>query len=409
MIKDLFKLLGKCWHVLVVGFKSKYKMLLIFYIIWLYRIDFMPSDGSGLAKGIQVLSTLAILYYANKYRNGIVSKAYGIGNVSYSSLLWLYTYATITAVFSVMPQFAFFLAIQNVILLFVVIWFFTLFKDFKSMEQAFLLFGTLNMLGESACIRLLYSPGLFVHYLPGASLSAMIVAYAAAELIAKRVIDKTRTKFLKAVMILNIVNLVLSSSAGANASAIFGIGVGLMFSGHAIIAAFVLGGALVLSLNQDLLTQFLLFIMPGKNEESMESATGRETIWNVILELAKQKPLFGWGFGCVERVASDTGEIGFSVPDAHNNYIGFYGSLGYIGSAIAYFHFVASWLYMFSRKMKVGYTGLLAALNCALLNGYTYAFLASKACSITVFYFLMIGAMLYFSSTKYYDISKIKR
>lgn len=383
-------------------------MLVVFYILWLFRVDFMPSDGSGLAKGIQVLSTLAILFFINKYRNGIVSRAYGISNVSYSSLLWLYTYATVTAVFSVMPQFAFFLAVQNVILLFAVIWFFKLFKDFKTMEQAFLLFGTLNMLGESIMVRILSTPTLFIHYLPGASLSAMIVSYTAGELIAKRIYDKERNSLLKTVLYLNIINLLLSSSAGANASAVFGIGVGMMFSGHAIIAILVLGGALVLSLNPDLFTQFMLFIMPGKSEESLESATGREAIWEVILDLAKEKPWFGWGFGCAERVASDTGRIGFSVPDAHNNYIGFYGSLGYIGSAIAYFHFVVTWLYMFIRRQKVGFIGLLAAFNCALLNGYTYAFLASKACSITVFYFMMIGGMMFYAHVRSYDIRKVK-
>lgn len=408
MIKNIFNLLRTCWHTLMLALKSKYKMLLVFYLIWLYRIDFMPSDGSGLAKGIQVGSTIAMLFYVNMFRKGIIVKAYGVKNASYSSLLWLYTYATVTAVFSIMPQFAFFLAVQNVILLFGVIWFFTLFRDFKTMERAFLLFGTINMLGESICVRVLFTPALFIHYLPGASLSAMIVAYTAGELIAKRIFDKSRAKFLKTVMVLNVMNLLLSSSAGANVSAVFGIGVGMMFSGHAIIAILVLGSALLLSLNQELLTQLMLIIMPGKSEESLETATGREAIWEVILDLAKQKPWLGWGFGCAERVASDTGRIGFSVPDAHNNYIGFYGSLGYIGSALAYLHFFTTWLYMFVRRQHVGFTGLLAALNCALLNGYTYAFLASKACSITVLYFMMIGAMMYFTHVKSYDIKRVE-
>lgn len=405
----IFQLLKECLAVLKAAWKGKYRMLFICYCVWLYRVEFMPADGAGLAKGIQVLTTLGMLYFITTYKKGVVSKAYQVNMLPYSSMLWLYTYATITAVFSVMPQFAFFLAFQNVVIIIAVLWFFSIFRDFRTMERALLLFGTTQMIFESIIARFTEYHSFIAHFLGGGSMAAILIAYTAGELMAKRVKDPRRNKMLKAILYISIFNIIISTSSGANASAIFGVGIGMVFSGHLVFALLILLVALVLYLNQSWVDQLIFFIMPGKSREDIETATGREKIWEVILELAAQKPWLGWGFGCVERVASDTGEIGFTVPDAHNNYIGFYGSLGYVGSAIAYLHFASAWIYSFMRRQKVGYTGIVAAISCAIMNGYSYAFLSSKACSITIFYFLIIGVMLYYSHCKYYDIRTLKR
>lgn len=401
-------LLKDCVAAVKATWKSKYKWLFICFCLWLYRVEFMPADGSGVAKGIQVVTTAGMLYFVIRYKRNVVAEAYGVRNLPYSSLIGLYTYATVTALFSVMPQFAFFLAFQNVVIILAVLWFFSLFRDFRTMERALLLFGTVQMVAESIVVRIVSFHSFIIHFLGGGSMAAILIAYTAGELMAKRVVDKKRIQMLKAILCISIFNIIISTSSGANASAIFGVGIGMIFSGHLFFAMLLVIGGLILYFNQDLINQLIMFIMPGKTMEEIETATGRERIWEVILDLAAQKPWFGWGFGCVERVASDTGRIGFSVPDAHNNYIGFYGSLGYIGSAIAYIHFASAWIYSYMKRQRVGYTGIVASVSCAIMNGYSYAFLSSKACSITIFYFLLIGALLYYSRCKVYDIRTIK-
>lgn len=398
--------LSDCYHATKSACKSRYKILFLFYCLWLYRVEFMPADGMGLAKAIQIIATLGILYYITQYKKNIIRKAYTIEALPYSSILWLYTYATITSLFSIMPQFAFFLSFQNVVILIAVLWFFSLFKDFRTMERALLLFGTTQMIAEAIIVRIVDYHSFIIHFLGGGSMSALLISYTASELMAKRVKDSERDKMLKAILWINIINIILCTSSGANASAIFGIGIGMILSGNFLFAFILIILGAVLYFNQNLIEQIIMFIMPGKTKADIETSTGRERIWEAILELAQQKPWLGWGFGCVERVASNTGKIGFSVPDAHNNYIGFYGSLGYIGCFIAFIHFITSWFYSFCRRMRVGYTGLIAAVSCAIMNGYSYAFLASKACSITILYFMMIGAMIYYSRTKYYDFRK---
>jgi hypothetical protein len=98
--------LSDCYHATKSACKSRYKILFLFYCLWLYRVEFMPADGMGLAKAIQIIATLGILYYITQYKKNIIRKAYTIEALPYSSILWLYTYATITSLFSIMPQFA---------------------------------------------------------------------------------------------------------------------------------------------------------------------------------------------------------------------------------------------------------------------------------------------------------------
>lgn len=158
--------------------------------------------------------------------------------------------------------------------------------------------------------------------------------------------DKKRLRFFRTVMLISFVLLVTSTSSGANASCVAGIGTAMLFSGHAMWGALMACIGIFAFIYQDQLMDLLLLIMPGKTKATIESATGRDRLWEQILYFAAQKPMFGWGFACAERVVSVKGTV--LSPDAHNNYIGFYGSLGYAGCVLAALHFVTS-LFHFSK------------------------------------------------------------
>ncbi len=108
-----------------------------------------------------------------------------------------------------------------------------------------------------------------------------------------------------------------------------GIGTAMLFSGHAMWGNFMACTRHFCIYYQDQLMELLLLIMPGKTKATIESATGRDRLWEQILYFAAQKPMFGWGFACAERVVSVKGTV--LSPDAHNNYIGFYGSFRVCG------------------------------------------------------------------------------
>lgn len=206
--------------------------------------------------------------------------------------------------------------------------------------------------------------------------------------------NKKRLRFFRTVMLISFVLLVTSTSSGANASCVAGIGTAMLFSGHAMWGALMACIGIFAFIYQDQLMDLLLLIMPGKTKATIESATGRDRLWEQILYFAAQKPMFGWGFACAERVVSVKGTV--LSPDAHNNYIGFYGSLGYAGCVLAALHFVTSLFSFFKNSLKRGYLGLMCAMVVALVNGYSYGFLSGKACVITIAYFAIIVAGYHF-------------
>ena len=49
LLKDIF-------GGIITVLKSKYKLIFILFALWIYRIDFIPEDGSGIGNAIQIVS-----------------------------------------------------------------------------------------------------------------------------------------------------------------------------------------------------------------------------------------------------------------------------------------------------------------------------------------------------------------
>lgn len=390
-LKSLFQSLAVVLH-------SKYKWLLILFVLWLYRVDFISADGGGLAKGLQVITIFGLLYLVLSNKKSIVSYAYNRTNLPVQSVLWLYTYAVISTLWALIPTFAFFLSFQNVVLIFVLLWVISLARDFIQMEKFLLIFSVLVTLFEVVCIRILNSPTLFIHYLSGGSAAAICIAYSVGELLANHRLNKERKKLLKNTLLVSLFILVTSTSSGANASAVFGFIVALFLSGKFLYALLLLCFGLFLYFNPHLIETLILMMMPGKTLDSLQSSSGRAALWDILYELAAQKPLFGWGYACIERAVTQTG---FMASDAHNNYLGIYGSLGIVGCIFLAIQMLSSVVYALQRRMRPGYVGLTCAFCCAILNGYSYGFLSGKACSITVIYFCLVILTFTYSKVPY--------
>lgn len=399
----MISFLKELWSYLQLVWKSKFKYMLLLFALWLYRIDFMPDTGGGMAKVVQIVALVGLFYMMKKYRSGILGYSFTHTNTATKSCLWLYVYGVISTLWAFMPSMAFFMAFQNVVMIMLMVWYFEKFRDFWSMEKGFIVFTLSMVLFESICSRI-WSPSLMIHFLGGASSSALCFVYCSSEWM--RAQDEKRKHFLKYAMILSFVLMVTSTSSGANASALFGFALACLFAGKVLWAALMMGGTLFLLLNQDMITEIILTLNPGKTMEMIESGNGRETIWAALMENAKQRPILGWGFACIERTASDVlpGQI---LSDAHNNYIGMYGSLGIVGLTLFVFHLIASAFTAFKNKLKPGYLGLFTAIAAAAVNSYSYGFLSGKGCSITVVYFALIVLTFYYRKVPYRLIKKV--
>ena len=380
---------------------THYKIIVILFFVWLYRVDFIPADGGGLAKALQVVCIFGLLLIVYRKNHNIIRNTYLKTNSSVKSLLTLYIYALISTLWAFIPTFAFFLSFQIIVLCLLLSWIFSQIHDFKTMEKVFITICYSIILFEAIFNRLLYMPSLFIHELASASSAAMLFSYCIAEYLNMKKHDSERSAYLKFTMLFSICILITSTSSGANASAIFGMIIALFFSGQIIYALGIIFVALILYFNQGLIIKLLLFIMPGKDMAGIESATGRAELWDTMMKLADQKPLFGWGFACIERAATEFG--GKASPDAHNNYLGIYGSLGYMGIILLVYHYYNNIIFLLKKRHRIGCLGLLAAASCSMLNGYSYGFLSGKACSITVIYFMVVVLSFYYTRTKLYD------
>lgn len=403
MIKYICSVVSVLFSVL----RSKFSWLTIFFIIWLYRVEFMPDTGGGMAKAIQIVSLLAIVALLFKYSGNILAKAMNQTNNSVKTLLLLYFLGVLSTAWAFMPQLAFFLSFQNIVMILAMVWMLTLFKDFKSREKTFVYFVLLTIVFENLAIRLTAQKVMIAHFLPAASSAAMLLAYSIGEYLAMSYHDKERKAFLKYTIMMSIFLLIINTSGGANASALFAVGVAFWLSKRYLLALVITVGAVYVLVNPNLLTDLVLTLMPDKNMEQIETGNGRQEIWELLLNAAKEKPILGWGFACVERTV---GEIfGTQIlSDAHNNYIGMYGSLGMVGLGLFILHYIFQILFSLIRKKKVGFVGIICATACAMVNGYSYGFMSGKTCSITVVYFAVVVLSFAYSKVKAYDQSAVK-
>ena len=179
MVDLLINLWCSFWRIM----KSKYKWLFILFAIWIYRIDFMPADGGGFAKAVQVVTLFGIYFLVYKYQRNILGYSYNRTNVVVKSWIVLYVWGVISSLWAFLPTFAFFLALQNIILCLFLVWFYGMFRTFKGLEKAFLLFVVSLFLFEAVFYRLLVRPTFIIHYLPSGSIAGMCMAYCSGEIL----------------------------------------------------------------------------------------------------------------------------------------------------------------------------------------------------------------------------------
>lgn len=387
--------------LLIKVFKSRYKWLIILFFVWLFRVDFIQDTGDGVGKALQIGSLIGIVFFIVKYKRSIFYITFFRTNYTIKSCVILYIFGTLSALWSIMPMFSFYMGFQNVILLVAVVWMLSICHSFKGLEKSFLLSTVICILFESIALRLTWQPSLFVHHLASGSSAAICISYCIGELLCMKKKDTERKRLLTGCVLVSIIVLVTSTSSGANASAVFGIAIGLLLSRKIFWAFLLFATALFLYYNQHMIESLLLFIMPGKTMAVIESKTGRTLFWNEIYRLIDYRPLLGYGFACIERAISKTLDI--AIIDAHNSYLGIYGSLGVIGSIIFYIHLGITLITILRNYLKPGFLGVFAGICCALLNGYSFGFLSGKGCSIIIIYFFLVALTFFYIKVKKYD------
>lgn len=384
-------------HCRELVWQSRFRLFTILYAVWYYRVAYMV--GGALSTLLQLGSLFGMFMLANARCKNLLGKVMTRTSIPVKSLLTLYSFALVSTTWAYKPDLAGILSIQNLIMICMCYWFFSNFETFRSTEKGFLFLFIGVTVIDCIISRLFNHAGLFYHHLPAGSCGAMVFSYCIGEYLNSKRLDKERKNMLKWCMGLAATIMILSTSGGANASAVVACSLAFFLAGKLFICLMmgIIGGFVYT--NQDFMEQMILFIMPGKNMEMIETGTGREAYWNYELQFANQKPLLGYGFACIERFTNDMTRS-FNYPDAHSSFVGMYGSLGIVGCLLFAWHYISSFFYSYMRRAKRGFVGLTCAMTCAIVNCYTYGFLSGKACSITIMYFSVIMLMYFYSRFK---------
>lgn len=380
-------------------FKTKYKWMLFFFILWVYRVSCMPADASGVARGLQVGTTFGLLYYAIRISKNSISKGLFKTKGPNVTMTWYLVLALISTMWSYVPMMTFFMAFEKLTFIIVFYAVFSQFKSFQNAERMFVYLMVGVIVFNGIATRVMGDQSFIGHDLQQGSCAALCFSYCIGEYLAKNTVGKERYDMLKGAILISVFFLVISTSGGANASAALGFCVALLVCGKVGWGLLLLFMGIIFYLFADFREDMFKFLMAGKSEGDIKTSTGRTSIWKVVEELGKQKPLLGWGHAAMERYITDKGYM--PLTDLHSNFYGAYGSLGYIGLFLLLVHHVTAALFSFLRRMKPGYTGLLCAICCGTLNGYSYGYLTGKTAIITVVYIAVIMMTFIYSKVKF--------
>jgi len=397
-MKSIFLLLRNVWKYSLVVLKSSYKWLFIFFVLWVYRVSCMPADGGGIARGLQIATTFGLLFLAIRMRKNSISSALFKSQMPNLTMTWYLLLALLSTAWSYVPMLSFFMAFEKLAFMVVLFAVFSQFHTFENAERMFVYMMVGMLVFNGIATRVAGYQTWIGHDLQQGSCAAMCFSYCCGEYLAKKTIDKNRYKMLKGAILISIFFLVISTSGGANASAALGFGVALLVCGKFVwgMLLLLMGGTVYFF--KDLGEDMFKFLMAGKSEGDIKSSTGRTAIWEIVDELGAQKPYFGWGYAAMERYITDKGPM--PLTDLHSNYYGSYGSTGLVGLALLIIHHVSAILYTFGKRLKPGYVGLLSAICCGTLNGYSYGFLSGKTAIITIVYFAVLMMAFIYSKVK---------
>ena len=395
----MFTILKEIYDGCLFVLKSKYKWMFLFFILWIYRVSCVPADAGGFARGVQIASTFGLLYCAVRIRRFSATSALFKTKSPNTTMTWYLLLALVSTLWSYVPAMTFFMAFEKLTFMVFLYALFSKFKTFQSAERMFVFLMLGMLIFNGIATRIMGYQPFMGHDLQQGSCAAMCFSYCFGEYLSKRLMDKERYMMLRGGIYISLVFLVISTSGGANASAAFGFCVALLICGKFGWGLLLIIFGIAIYIFKDLGGDIFKFLMAGKSEGDIKSSTGRTSIWKVVDELGGYKPMFGWGYAALERYITDKAYM--PLTDLHSNFYGAYGNLGYIGLLLLVIHHVSAAFFTFIRTMKPGYTGLVCAICCGTLNGYSYGYLAGKTAIITVVYLAVIMMAFIYSKVRF--------
>lgn len=303
---------------------------LIFRITLLIRKrsddDFAVIDSMAMLE-IVIVGLIVAILLLSPYLTTIVSRI----SKSSASILFIYSIISIfSALWSPLPSYSLFRAVQIVSQLLVIFVVLYEFGSFSSAENFVLKVSTLlmiiNLLGQFKLVGYQISLPL-LHSNTYSNSAAMIFCYCFHEYFISTREDK---KKYRNYALIGLFGIIIGTSATSNIAVLFSLlftrfifykrlSIGMLISSLIIIVS-------MLSFSKNILNSKMSdIVLAGKNPEAVSTLSGRMHIWTTYMDVAKERPILGHGFAIATRVGT------FRVNTAHNVLLAIALDLGLVG------------------------------------------------------------------------------
>ena len=299
-------------------FKLTLELLLILTVaqatIFLRRRDprqFAVIDAHAIVDIVIVL-TISLLLIVNMQRLSKTLK--WISKSPALPITLYYFFCAVSTLWSPMPSYTGFRAIQYLSLFWAVLVIFSYYDadHFCEAEKRFLLLAVLAVILNFGLHVKLY--GLFMslkelHTNSYTASAAMLFCYVLGESLGKRT---NKNACLLPIGLFAIFFVIIGTCTASYFAIIVGIATAFLLSRRPLIAFYtllilIIGGVIFSS------DQSMDLLYYGKSEGSRRTWTGRLTLWTDYWRLFKQSPLWGHGFSIINRIGSK-----YTATNAHN-------------------------------------------------------------------------------------------
>jgi len=304
----------------------------------------------------------------------------------------LYCFGLLSAVWSAIPAMSFAFAFQLFVFLLVMYCLMGYHDDFYAAEKYLIKLLVVLILFDVFRKSILRGsiPTLEYfrnyHELNSAGIGAALFVYCIAErMICQPKLNPRRARMLTIVAIFDFVYVLVSSSSGSNVSVLVALCMLAVVRRNKLLVLLFVLSLLVTILFPNIIDNIVTMVFPGKTDRRIWSAGSRMHLWQDMWTRIWQKPICGWGFGTIERLGS------IYASDSHNALLGILGGLGLVGASLFVTFILYTLLRMYRLRHLIGYTGLLCATLCMVVNSNTYGFLSGKVFKMTIAFFALIS------------------
>jgi O-antigen ligase len=346
--------------------------------------SFGEVDTNAGAEVIIVLGTLFLLLFAPAFRMAF-------SHVRRSSLLWLtglYLLGMVSALWSPMPAYSAFRAVEQISQLLAVVAVLAMERDALQAERKVLLVFIACLVLDWSTVVKFYGLSLALgawHTNTYSASAGMVTCYCAAELMSGRKYARNRLWLFGAVALFAVI---LGTSAASNIA----VAIGLAFAALSTRNWKVLSGCLLVLVMVGLASMMdrnmFSILLAGKDPEAVKTLTGRTHLWELYLPRFLDSPLLGEGYAVSSRLSD------LYTTNTHSSPVSVLMGLGVVGGAV----FVVWLIALLGENARAVIKRRPFALGCAsgllagLINSLSCAYLGEGYSIVT----LMFNSMLTF-------------